>query len=82
MSTKVSNKDPGRKTRTRTARERKQKSSEFFSRVDIAGILGCGPAKVIDLEKRGLLKPYRFSSRLVRYHVSDLQRLIEEAKSA
>ena len=83
MSTKVSkNEDPGRKTRRRTAREKKQKSVEFFSRFDVAGKLGCGPSKIIDLEKSGALKPYRFGSRLVRYHITDVNALIEGAKGA
>jgi hypothetical protein len=67
--------DPKRKTRRRGPREKKQKSNEFLSRLDVATLIGCGPAKVIDLEKRGILKPYRFSNRLVRYRSADVQRL-------
>ena len=72
--------DPSRPTRKRTPFEKKQKSESFYSRLDIARILGSGPSMVISLEKAGLLTPYKFGSRFVRYPVTEVQALIESAK--
>jgi hypothetical protein len=73
--------DPNKPKRRRTASEKKQKSESFYSRLDIARILGSGPSMVIGLEKAGLLTPHKFGSRFVRYPRAEVDRLIEEARA-
>jgi hypothetical protein len=73
---------PCKKTRRRGPREKKQKSAVFLSRLDVAQLLGVGPAMVIDIEKSGQLTPYRFGTRVVRYPVAEVNALVERAKGA
>jgi hypothetical protein len=73
--------EPRKRTRKRGPREKVQKSNEFFSRLQVAQKIGCGPAAVAELEKRGKLTAYRFSSKLLRYPADQVHRLIEDAKA-
>jgi hypothetical protein len=74
--------DPNKPRRRRTPSEKKQKSQIFHSRLDIAKMLGSGPSMVISLEKAGLLTPYKFGKRFVRYPAAEVQALIDSAKGA
>jgi hypothetical protein len=61
--------------------EKTQKSSMFYSRLDVAKLIRLSPKGVSDLEKRGLLTPHRFGYRTVRYPAVEVHRLIEEARA-
>jgi hypothetical protein len=62
-------------------REKTQKSSSFYSRLDVAKLIGCTTKGVADIEKAGKLTPHRFGYRMLRYPVAEVHRLIEEARA-
>jgi hypothetical protein len=61
-------------------REKTQKSSMFYSRLDVAKLIGISPKGVSDIEKEGKLTPYKFGRRTLRYPAAEVHRLIEEAR--
>jgi hypothetical protein len=62
-------------------REKTQKSSLFYSRLDVARLIGCSTKGVADIEKSGKLTPHKFGYRMLRYPVAEVHRLIEEARA-
>jgi len=73
--------EPCKKTRRRGPRERTQTSNEFYSRLQVAQKIGCGPSTIAELERLGRLTAYRFTSKLVRYPAAEVHALIEEARA-
>jgi DNA-binding XRE family transcriptional regulator len=61
-------------------REKSQKSSMFYSRLDVAKLIGMSHKGVKDIEKEGKLTPYKFGRRTLRYPAAEVHRLIEEAR--
>jgi len=64
--------EPRKRARKRDPREKVQKSDEFYSRLQVAQKIGCGPSTIAELERLGKLTPYRFSSKLLRYPVVEV----------
>jgi hypothetical protein len=52
----------------------------FYSRLDVAKLIGMSPKGVKDIEKEGKLTPYKFGRRTLRYPAAEVHRLIEEAR--
>jgi hypothetical protein len=75
------NKDSGRKPRRRGPRERVQKSTEFYSRLEVAQKIGCGPTTIAEYERLGKLTPYKFGYRILRYAAAEVEKLIQEARA-
>jgi hypothetical protein len=74
--------EPRKRTRKRGPREKVQDSNEFYSRLQVAKKIGCGPSTVAELEKNGKLTAHKFSSKLLRYPAAEVLALIEEARCA
>lgn len=55
---------------------------KLWSREQVAEILSVSRMTVKRLEKRGLLNPVILSSRSIRYHSQDVQKLIQQAEAA
>ena len=55
---------------------------KFWSRKQVAGLLSVSTMTIKRYEKRGLLNPVILSSRSIRYHSQDVQKLIQQAEAA
>jgi len=55
---------------------------KLWSREQVAEILSVSRMTVKRLEKRGMLNPIILSSRSIRYHSQDVQKLIQQAEAA
>ena len=51
---------------------------KLLSRDQVAGILSVSKMTIKRYERRGMLSPVYLSSRAIRYHSQDVQRLIQQ----
>lgn len=58
----------------------KNRSLSLLSRLEVAEVFNISTRTVARWEEKGLLKPIRITSRLIRYQKRDIDALIEETK--
>jgi hypothetical protein len=61
-------------------RRLRRRDEYFLSRKELAGRWAISVREVIARERRGLLKPYRFSYKMTRFRLSDILAIEEPSK--